>query len=318
MSARQQILDWADQGHLPATHLEPALARAGVLPDSAQWRRAVDRLLLGLGVLLMAAGLVFFLAYNWKDMGRFAKFGLAEAPLAAALLVVWRAGLASRVGQAALVGGAVCVGALLALVGQTYQTGADTFELFGLWATLILPWAVVGRQAPLWLIWLLLANVALCLYVQSTRDLWWEDAHETYLWAPFILNTAALAVGEVLCGRAAHRWALRLVLAASGVSATVLALRTIFAFSPVGAWGALAWALWMAAGWMTYRRWRKDVFALACGMLSLIVVATALLAKGLDFSHNEAFTFLACGALVVGLSAGGGWWLKRVLAEDAR
>ena len=40
-------------------------------------------------------------------------------------------------------------GALLALSGQVYQTGADTFELFAWWAVLILPWVLVSRFSPL-------------------------------------------------------------------------------------------------------------------------------------------------------------------------
>ncbi|MET0204922.1 MAG: DUF2157 domain-containing protein [Casimicrobiaceae bacterium] len=50
-------------------------------------------------------------------------------------LAVWR-GLDTLPGKAALVA-ALLAGALLALVGQVYQTGADTFELFAAWAVAI-------------------------------------------------------------------------------------------------------------------------------------------------------------------------------------
>ena len=43
-------------------------------------------------------------------------------------------------------------GALLALVGQTYQTGADTYELFALWAFAITAWVAVARLPALWLV----------------------------------------------------------------------------------------------------------------------------------------------------------------------
>ena len=47
---------------------------------------------------------------------------------------------------------AVAVGALLAVFGQTYQTGADPFELFLTWALLIVPWTLAARFEPLYLL----------------------------------------------------------------------------------------------------------------------------------------------------------------------
>ncbi len=39
---------------------------------------------------------------------------------------------------------------LLAVYGQTYQTGADPYELFFGWAILIIGWVAISRFAPLW------------------------------------------------------------------------------------------------------------------------------------------------------------------------
>ena len=75
---RQDILEWAETGRLPPGHLRRALELGGVLPDRAGWRAFLDRLLLWLGVVMLGAGAVFFLAYNWDDLGRYAKFGLAQ------------------------------------------------------------------------------------------------------------------------------------------------------------------------------------------------------------------------------------------------
>ncbi|MET0346849.1 MAG: DUF2157 domain-containing protein [Casimicrobiaceae bacterium] len=60
-------------------------------------------------------------------------------------LAVWR-GLDTLPGKAALVVAALLVGALLALVGQVYQTGADRFELFAAWAVAIVAWVLVARM----------------------------------------------------------------------------------------------------------------------------------------------------------------------------
>ena len=67
-------------------------------------------------------------------------------------------------GKAVLLLLGLLTGALLALTGQVYQTGADTYELFGWWAVLILPWVLVGRFSPLWLVWLALLNLTVHFY----------------------------------------------------------------------------------------------------------------------------------------------------------
>ena len=62
------------------------LALTGVLPDRAAWRRFLSALMLSLGALLVAAGVIFVFAYNWDAMGSVAKFALAEGLLTAAVI----------------------------------------------------------------------------------------------------------------------------------------------------------------------------------------------------------------------------------------
>jgi uncharacterized membrane protein len=220
-SMRGDLLDWSDQGRIPAGRLREALDAAGVLPGADAWRRFLDRMLLFMGVVLLGAGMIFFLAYNWNDLGRYAKFALAEAPILAVLAVVWRLGVDSLAGKAALLLASLLAGALLALVGQTYQTGADTFELFAAWAAVILPWVLVARFAALWIAWLALLNVAVALYFHTLGWLWGMFfSPEKMLWLLFALNTAALVAWEGLAATGIEwlreRWALRLVATASG------------------------------------------------------------------------------------------------------
>ncbi len=315
---RTEILTWAQQERISARNLPAALALAGVLPTAAGWRRFLDRLLLFMGVVLLAAGVIFFLAFNWRDLGRFAKFGLGEAPLLAVLVFVWHRGLDGFAGKAALLLAALLAGALLALVGQTYQTGADTFELFALWAAAILPWVFLARFPALWILWLVLVNLAVSLYFTTIG--WWEAlmAPATLGWVLFGLNTAALMVWEFLWIRGTlwlrERWAARLLATASGGAITGLAVRTIFDFGHQGPWGLIAWLLWLVAAYAVYRRRFPDLFVLAAGVLSVVVVAAALLGKisGLNF----ASTWLLTGLVIIGLSAAGGYWLKQIAQEE--
>ena len=98
---RDAVFEWAESGRLEAGHVAEALCVAGAIPGAVEWRRFVDRLLLGLAVVLAGAGVVFFVAANWQELGRFAKFALVELAIVLALVAVWRFELVTRAGQAA-------------------------------------------------------------------------------------------------------------------------------------------------------------------------------------------------------------------------
>jgi uncharacterized membrane protein len=269
-----------------------------------------------MGAVLLGAGVIFFFAFNWQAMGRFAKFALVEAPVLVALLFVWRIGLESIAGKAVLLAGALVVGALLALIGQTYQTGADTWELFAVWAAAILPWVLVARFPALWIFWLLIANVAVSLYYVTFGFWGMLFAPEKLAWLLFGLNSLALVVWEGLALAGVEwlreRWSTRMVAIASGAIVTVLAVIDIAKVS--SHWGAPAWLAWIAAVYFFYRRFTKDLFVLAGGVLSTVVVIATFLGKNMKF--NDAGSFLFIGLVVIAISAAGGWWLKQVAQEE--
>ena len=318
---REAIFEWAEAGRLEPEHLAQALRVAGAIPGAPEWRRFADRLLLGLAVALVAAGAVFFVAANWQELGRFAKFALVEVPIVVALAVCWRYGLDSLAGKAALFAAALCVGAMLALVGQVYQTGADTWELFAAWAGAIAVWVVIARMPALWLLWLALVNVAVALYfsvfggilgiVFGTREM---------LWALFGLNTSALAAWEVLAASGVawlrERSAVRVLALASGAAITWLAVWSVLDISRVGGWGLVLYAAWLGALYAAYRRRSVDLFILAGGVLSAIIVVTTTLAHNL-LQRETAGSFLFIGLVVIAMTAAGAWWLRQVAAGES-
>src|SRR5439155_437997 len=77
MSTRNAILGWSERGAI--TDARAALDIAGALPHAQHWRAFLDRLLLWSGAVALAAAVVFFIAHNWNDLGKLAKFGLVEA-----------------------------------------------------------------------------------------------------------------------------------------------------------------------------------------------------------------------------------------------
>jgi uncharacterized membrane protein len=320
---RRTVLNWAERGHILAPDLPRALTIAEVVPSHKEWRRFLDQVFLWLGTVLVSSGVITFFAYNWNDLGRFAKFSLVEALLLVTLLVVWRLGVDRTGGKAALLACCLLLGALLALIGQTYQTGADTFELFATWAAMILPWVLVGRFAALWLLWLALVDVAISLYFRLLPGAFGFLFHsEQELWVLFAFDTAALVVWEGVAAVAGiewlrGRWGPRLVATASGWFVTVLAMLQVLGDRP-GAiiWGVPAWLVWLAVAFAVYRYRVKDLFVLAGGVLSAIFVIAVFSAKHL--SGNSGAGFLLVGMIVIALSAAGGWWLKQLATRDER
>lgn len=317
--ARSDVLDWAEQERIAPDHLRTAMDLSGAVPDAGRWRAFLDRLLLWMGVVALAAGVIFFFAFNWADMGRLGKIALVQLPLLGALAAVWRLGLDTVAGKAALFGAALLVGALFALIGQTYQTGADPWELFAAWAAALLPWAFVASQAVLWVLVVALANLALSLYFRTFGWLFGLlFGPERLMWLLFALNTTALVAWEALARAGLDwlraRWALRLLAVASGALITALAVLALLDWKGTSPWALPLWLAWMAAAYAFYRHATRDVFVLAGGVLSAIVVIAVLLAKQMRFAEAGGFLFL--GLVVVGLSAAGGWWLKQVANES--
>jgi len=308
---RREVMEWLEGGLAARGEELQVLRAAGLAPAPADWRRFLLQLTLWLGTCAAAAAIVFFFAFNWDALGRFAKFGLVEGAILAALVLCWHFDLDRPAGKAVLVLLSLLTGALLALAGQIYQTGADAWELFAWWALLILPWVLVGRFSPLWLLWLAIADLGLYFHADIFRDT------DTLFWTLLALNGAALAAWE-----AAHRaglawlrddWPPRLAAIPAGIAATGLGLTAVLERGhATAALGALLWIGCMAA-W--YRLVRLDLFMLAAALLSAIVLVALFLAK--NILGSDAGGFLVVGLVIAGMAGGGATWLRWV-AREAR
>jgi uncharacterized membrane protein len=276
-------------------------------------------LLLWSGAVALAAAVVFFMAHNWNNLGRFAKFGLVELLLAAAVLAYWRLGPDRAAGKSSLLVASILLGALLALFGQTYQTGADTWELFANWAALMAPWLLVGRFAGLWMLWIAITNVAVVFYFQVFPGLFGiVFSTERQLWTLFAFNTAALAGWELAARRFAwldERWAPRLLAIASGTAITMLMLHAIFAWREASPVALIAYPVWLACVYVAYRLPMRDLLVLAGGCLSIIVVVTAFLARNLIEGWGGSGAYLFIALVVIAMAGGLGWWLKETARE---
>jgi uncharacterized membrane protein len=311
------VMQWNASGAIARDDVPGALRVAGAEPDGARWLRFVEWLTIGAGSVLVAVALVFFIAANWHAMPNVARFALVEGAIVLAVAIcLWR-GPDSTAGQAALCAAAVATGGLLALVGQTYQTGADTWELVAAWTLAILPWTLLGRQASLWLLTLAVVNLA----SQAWFARWGMASAaggQGALWTLVLVNAAALALWEI--GRRLDLrefradWGLRVVAAASGFAATIAGIDAIVDSRAAAPALGVAWLLWLAGVWYGFRMRRVDVFVLAVGLGSTVVVAALFLGKHL-FSVAGFLSPLLVGAMIIGIAAGGIVVLKNIARE---
>jgi uncharacterized membrane protein len=236
------------------------------------------------------------------------------------LFFVWWLGIDRITGKAALLASSLLVGTLLALIGQTYQTGADTFELFAAWAVAILPWVLVGRFAALWMVWLVLVHIAAGLCYQIFGGVFGMlFGPQKLLWVLLLLSTGALVVWEG-CSISGvtwlrERWATRLLVTASGSFMTALALFSILDGPERGSLGFVVWLVWLGGVYAVYQHFMLDVYVLAGSVLSVIAVVTCFLGQHV-LPIPEAWSLLFLGLVVIGLSAAGGWWLKQIVAQE--
>lgn len=314
---RDQLLTWTEQGLLSSEQLNAALAPEAVKPTPQHWLRALDLLLASYGILLLMLGMIFFFAFNWDELHRFAKFGLAVAGLTLCAGVACRVTTHSSLYQAALFGAALASGALLALIGQTYQTGADIWQLFALWAALTLPWACLSRSLSVWgLLWLLI-NIALLRYFSLWPDWmlgasWWQLG---VLPVMALVNAVLLLIFELFAaqlllvpGRALPRLCAVALLSALTFAACLAWWEAEYRW----AWGVLS--LVCLLGLAVYQWLRVDVLLLAVQLYALTGVFTMGLVRMLDTASVFVLLMIP-GLFVLLLSAVISAWLQRILRK---
>ncbi|WP_296237321.1 DUF4401 domain-containing protein [Psychrobacter sp. UBA5136] len=175
--SRRTIEQLLQQDILPLKNAEAAATYLEVYPSKRMWLEFFDKALLIIGAVALVLSLMFFIAYNWQHMGKMGKFALVEVALVITIALYvtlsFRPLRQNRqfrqrfqlIRQLLLLIASIITGSLLALFGQVYQTGADTWQLFFAWALLITPWVVIARFPALWLLWLGLVNAFLLLYL---------------------------------------------------------------------------------------------------------------------------------------------------------
>ena len=310
---------------LNATAVGTALDLTGNRPTLREWRAFAVRLLHAAGLAALGAGLIFFVAANWQAWSPLGRLGLLQAGLLLAVGAAWWRAPPHALGQAALLIATLFIGALLALFGQTYQTGADLHELFFSWALLALPFAVAALSGAVWALWWGVLNVGLALLcgVLGVDHMFWRAINHwrlgrtALLMLPCAVNLIAAAAFLWLRGTrmapAAPLWLVRTLATVGMAYGTVAAMMAVASAglrvdddtmaTPVTPMFWVFAALSLAIAFETWRR-RQDVFPLTLVAGSWIAISTAALIHARQFDDIGEFFVVALWLIVASTTSG--------------
>ena len=319
---KQQILDWVASGHLAASQFEHALEVTHSVPSPADNLRFLSRVVLTFAMLLQCSGVIFFFAYNWDDLSRYSKFAIAQGALILSLLPLLRLNLQQPAGQTTLFAASLLVGALLALIGQTYQSGADTYELFLVWATLITPWVLLARMPALWLLLLLLLNLSLGLALVNLaiRHLFEPFTHP--LWSVFALNISATGLWMLTTKGSAStallRWGERVIALFCLLIITGLAIGQIYSWTSSDALTLPVWLGFSLLWLYLYRLRQLELTMLSALAMAAIILCVIILAEALSDIIATEVLFLLLTLSVMGLSSAAAVWLRQLSQRTSK
>ena len=292
------------------------------------WARWAMVMLMAFGAALVLTGIVFFFAFNWASIPDLAKLAVIEAGIVLSALGAWVLPAESLPGRLLLMAASVLTGVFLAVFGQIYQTGADVWQLFALWAGLITLWTLIGRFLPLWVLWLGLINLAFYLWWDSTPLLRKDDTSALYLMHALIIGLVLLAREWLLPDEDTEKAAKFRWLSPQWTRWLLLVGMLVFLFPPLMIWianwetaslqvvlsalvaGAITLVLFLA-----FRFWRPDIAALAMEFLMiciLVVMGLAILLYDNLFDTLGTTFFTAISAIACFAAAAG--YLRHLLA----
>lgn len=260
---------------------------------------------------LIAFGLICWIAANWPGLHRLTKIGLVGGVLLGAAIV---AAAFDRLRLPALMLATGAVGGLLALIGQSYPSGADAWQLFAWWAVLALPFALAARSDAIWSLWAVVATAGISLW--RVQDSGPTVADSLLPWA----MTAALAAflspfASIERWRGDSRWAFRI---ATLCLIGLVTVEGMGIFNNRGEILSLASLAVLVAGGYALTRTRPlelgllALVALAIDVVIIVRVAVLLAPKG-----PEIATMLVIGFFAAGIIAASVLVLRQFMASSA-
>ncbi|MFD2100155.1 DUF2157 domain-containing protein [Flagellimonas iocasae] len=264
--------------------------------DVSSWQRFLKLLLLALGVSFTAAGVIFFFAYNWADLHKFVKLGLIEFLIVSLILTAVFVKTKPLIKKMLLLAASLMVGALNAVFGQVYQTGADAYDFFLGWTLFVTIWVLFSNFAALWILFVTLLNLSLFFYAEQVAHEW----SELFLFCLLFAMNVLLLMGFILIPKPLKMapfpsWFIQVV-ALAAVTISTIGLSTGIFDSPEPSFLVLFLMTMLFYGvGIWYGLKTRSLFYISIIPFSVIIILCAAL---LDFS-NEASMLFAIGIFIV-------------------
>lgn len=322
MDLRSTALELARRHALDRASSQQLLDLASPPDAPADATRRIWQGVAALAAALGGLGLVMWVAANWDEFGRMGRFALLQACVVVPLLAaVCAPRVRAPMGLLAL----LAIGALFAYFGQTYQTGADPWQLFALWAVLALPLCLALRSELTWVPWTLVVATGIGLWMQAHGGHGWRVDGRN-LAAHLAGWAAMLALLAWLDARWRPRlgtgvWSWRLAATLFVVLVTTTGITGLFAYRVAPQYGVallvvLAWSAWMCTprGFEIY-----GLSAAALGFHALVLCGLARWALSAGKSDPVAALLLIglAAAVLLALTVRGILHLARQYAGEA-
>lgn len=284
--------------------IKHTLKNTGVYANAAEWKTFIYYVLITLGLAFSIAGIIFFFAFNWAHLHKFVKLGIVQTILLSFTVLAVFVKSSITVKNILLMAASITVGALFAVFGQIYQTGANAYDFFLGWTVFIALWAFISAFPPLWLLLLVLINTTFMLFTEQVTTSLNFEVVNTIL---FAFNSLSILAFEWLYAadkiKELPRWFTRCVALAAVMFGTTAICAGIHSdFIPGGLISlTLAIPLYYVSIQSSLKR--KDVFYLCIIPLSVQVILASLLLKlSFDTGMYLVITLLFLGGITFQIS----------------
>ena len=290
-----------------------------IIPSTTDWYYFIEKLLLWFSSLALSFSVLFFVAYNWDKFANMGKFALVEILLSISILLYLYFDINKLLSKIAITSSCILIGVLLALVGQTYQTGADTWELFFYWSILILPFVIIARFSPLWLILIVLVNTSIILYTETFGGIFsiYFNHMDTVLLSIFLFNTLAWIIWQYFESKLEYlknNYSINILAFVSLFIVTLLLLNVIWeggSFLYI-----ILYLITIAGVYFVYKIKNINLFILSLLSLSLSVIIINIIIKAISWNNLLVFGFLIIALVVVFVGGIFSKWLKNIQKEQ--
>ena len=273
-----------------------------------------DYFFMVLGAIFLASGVMFFIAYNWQVLGKFFKFFLVEAGIVGSFLLSYRLDEKSIGFKSSILVGSFLIGVLMALFGQVYQSGAESYELFLYWAVIVLPIAILSRFSWIWVFEVVLLNFVIYLFKWYFTGYYYD----VRAFSLAILNGIIFVVWSILSDKVEflnQKYATRVIATLAIFWMGFAMQELIFSRYSADGWIAIFSILLAIFTFYRYRYKELDIYILSILVLCLnLIVASAIL----RFSGSFYGSIITGAIVMIPVGFFSIAWLKNLGEQDEK